>query len=104
MQEFNTYKASWSAKRRLKVIELLGGKCLHCGFTDVRALQLDHINGGGSKVRDGKNHNNMITKYLKDIELAKEEVQVLCANCNWIKRYENRECNHHHQLYGELEN
>ncbi|KKL06542.1 hypothetical protein LCGC14_2595010, partial [marine sediment metagenome] len=23
--------------------------CVHCGFEDIRALTLDHINGGGSK-------------------------------------------------------
>src|SRR3990172_4802494 len=30
-------------------LELLGSRCVRCGFTDARALQIDHINGGGSK-------------------------------------------------------
>jgi hypothetical protein len=35
--------------RRDKIIAYLGGKCIKCGFSDERALQIDHTNGGGSK-------------------------------------------------------
>ncbi len=34
---------------RHEVITFLGGKCIRCGFTDERALQLDHVDGGGVK-------------------------------------------------------
>ncbi|MCK9370314.1 helix-turn-helix domain-containing protein [Candidatus Dojkabacteria bacterium] len=70
-------------KYRKVLIEELGGKCNRCGFSDLRALQIDHINGGGSKE---------ITKYYKKmIKEAPGKYQILCANCNWIKRVENNE-------------
>lgn len=78
-------------KKRIKLIKLLGGKCVRCGFTDIRALQLDHINGGGTKLTKGK-YSTIISNYLKNIEECKKEIQILCANCNWIKRHENEEC------------
>jgi len=72
------------------VLEMLGEKCVKCGFSDVRALQIDHINGGGHKESTERTRN----KYIIIIEsiLAKEnKYQLLCANCNWIKRVENNE-------------
>jgi hypothetical protein len=77
----------WSAQLRIKVIEKLGGKCKDCGFNDPRALQIDHVNN------DGYIERNLITsrvtylnKVLKD---TSGKYQLLCANCNWIKRYNN---------------
>src|SRR5262245_2380798 len=38
--------------RREKIFALLGGAvCVGCGFTDQRALQIDHIDGGGHQHR-----------------------------------------------------
>ncbi len=72
---------------------ILGNKCISCGFTDKRALQIDHINGGGSKERREKPlHGTM--KYKRIIEnptYYKDILQILCANCNWIKKFENYE-------------
>lgn len=77
-------------KLRLDVIEILGGKCLFCGFTDIRALQIDHI--------DGKSINDRVmrtstptTYYKKVIKDSGKNYQLLCANCNWIKRSKNGE-------------
>ena len=77
---------------RLVIINHLGAKCIKCGFKDIRALQLDHINGDGSK--EVKKMGAAITVYryyAAHLELTKTHFQVLCANCNWIKRYENNE-------------
>ena len=76
---------------RKELLELAGGnKCAKCGFGDWRALQFDHINGGGKK-----DQKIMCSQTLmrKDILENPNKYQVLCANCNWIKRYENKECN-----------
>ena len=71
--------------RRLAVLEKFGGKCVRCGFSDPRALQIDHIYGKGSYPR-------MYSNSLPwDMLLNPEKFQLLCANCNWIKRYENNE-------------
>lgn len=75
-------------KKRADIINFLGGKCVRCGFIDFRALQIDHINGGGIKE---KNLMSNPLKYYKVICNNPQKYQLLCANCNWIKRYENHE-------------
>jgi len=68
----------------------LGDRCTHCGFADVRALQIDHINGGGRK--DRAQHKSSPRKFYKDvIKEGKRKFQLLCANCNQIKRVEEGE-------------
>jgi hypothetical protein len=74
-----------------RAIEVLGGKCIKCGFIDIRALQIDHIHGGGLKELRKNGNYAIYYKIVKDPEKAKEDYQVLCANCNWIKRFENKE-------------
>jgi hypothetical protein len=78
-------------ERRAEIISHLGGKCIRCGFNDSRALQVDHVNGGGRQeyVHGGYNTNSV--KYLKKIMASPDEYQLLCANCNWIKREEEHE-------------
>lgn len=71
---------------RLEVIRALGGKCAQCGIEDPRILQIDHIHGGGS--RRGL---PPYPKILEKIDEAKTLYQVLCANCNFLKRVENKE-------------
>lgn len=76
---------------RRQVIDALGGKCCKCGFSDVRALQLDHIHGGGAKEIKSLGHSKIYKKILSNLKLESSNYQVLCANCNWIKRHENKE-------------
>jgi len=77
---------------RQKLIDILGDKCIQCGISDPRVLQIDHINGGGTKeVRHFKNGVNMYMFYINDPSIARTKLQILCANCNWIKRHENKE-------------
>lgn len=82
-------------ERKLEIYILLGNKCNICGFDDERALQIDHINGGGAKERKevgvGNYHLWLYKKMLKDKNSFQKEYQILCANCNWIKRYTNKE-------------
>ena len=77
-------------RQRKKVLDLLGNKCKRCGFSDKRALQIDHINGGGLK--ETKSFTKMYTKYIvEELLCGSKKYQLLCANCNWIKRAENKE-------------
>lgn len=67
--------------------------CVRCGYSDLRALHFDHINGGGRRHRQQAGSG---WKYLRAlIALTDEELtaqfQILCANCNCIKREENKE-------------
>ena len=89
-------------KLKTEILTLLGNKCSnpfnieHGGFiSDRRCLQIDHINGGGCKDRKGVGGISFLTKILKAIKVGSKDYQLLCANCNWIKRHENNEnpCN-----------
>ena len=74
-------------------MDILGDKCVKCGFNDKRALQFDHINGGGLKDRIRfKAAQTMYKFYINNPELARKCLQILCANCNTIKIKENKEC------------
>ena len=83
---------SWAKNNRKFLINLLGNKCVRCGFNDVRALQIDHINGGGYKELKEKfvGAQTMYNYYKNHPEEANEKLQILCANCNWIKRSESK--------------
>ena len=89
----NKAKKKCRNKIRLKIFELLGNKCAYCGFADPRALQIDHVNGGGTneiKVL-GQNRYAYYVHILSEIKDGSKDYQLLCANCNWIKRWENGE-------------
>lgn len=77
---------------RSQILALLGNQCVKCGFSDSRALQIDHINGGGVKeIRKFKNQDEYYRFMLKRLKSGSKAYQCLCANCNWIKRSENGE-------------
>jgi hypothetical protein len=70
------------------VIEKLGGKCALCGYdADRRAFQIDHIDGQGRKER----RTIGWYKFFNQILVDTTNYQLLCANCNYIKRYTNNE-------------
>ena len=86
------YIRMWRQRQRMAIITKLGGKCVRCGFTDWRALQVDHINGGGTKERrQAISMRRYYKAILASIEVQTGEYELLCANCNQIKRYEDGE-------------
>lgn len=93
----NTKEERWKINRQRyyllkeEVYKILGDKCSKCSFKDKRALQIDHVNGGGGKEKNGVKRETAITKKLKNIKENPLNYQILCANCNWIKRFENGE-------------
>ena len=86
-------------KNRIDVLTHYGNgrlACVRCGFADIRALSIDHING--REVNDmvarkrGKKVETTSGRYLR---LKKEGYpkgyQTLCMNCQWVKRNERQE-------------
>ncbi len=84
------YNRKYVSDSRLVLLKHLGDKCVRCGFSDPRALQIDHINGGGRNERT-KLGGIYYKKVLESIINKEGKYQLLCANCNFIKRYENNE-------------
>lgn len=78
-------------KQRLELVKFLGNKCAYCGFSNIRALQIDHILGGGVKELSNGRNNEFYRFYNNHREEAKIKLQILCANCNWIKKSINNE-------------
>lgn len=73
-----------------QVLDQYGRKCAKCGFnSDLRILQLDHINGGGNQERRAIGVRGIRRKALNNPELY----QLLCPNCNWTKRFDLNEQN-----------
>lgn len=80
--------AQLSSKQRLRltIIENLGGVCVRCGWADVRALDIDHIDGGGNKERAGRGPVPFWRRVLLDMAEGRDpRVQLLCANCHRCK-------------------
>jgi len=86
------YRTKWYLKKKLDILSHYSNgstKCAYCGFDDIRALSIDHIDGGGAPHR--KMTGNDIYGWLKRNGYP-EGYQVLCMNCQLIKRQVNREC------------
>ena len=90
-------KESWKKHSREKIrktraciVEKLGNKCISCGYTDIRALQIDHVNGGG-----GSERRIYGWKYFKYLNGLKDlsGYQLLCSNCHSIKNYDEKYIN-----------
>jgi hypothetical protein len=102
--EWNKIQREASRKRRsllrAEIIALLGGKCSNSncavigGMKDPRALQIDHAERGlhgHVYERKSKGCEMYMKEVLTLIKSGSKEFQLLCANCNWIKRYEENE-------------
>lgn len=73
-------------KLRQEVINKLGGKCINCGITDIKVLEINHVHGGGTK------HLKKVgtTMHLYDIKSNRtnRKYDIRCANCNRLYEYE----------------
>lgn len=73
-------------KLREALLDKYGRVCKRCGHTDARVLQIDHVHGGGSLDRRSKDRHKYYRTIIAD---TTGEFQLLCANCNWLKRLEH---------------
>jgi len=64
--------------------------CARCGCTDIRVLTIDHIEGGGCVHRRTVLKRSGGTQFYVWLKRNgyPSGFQVLCMNCNWIKRLE----------------
>lgn len=85
------YNLTRRVKLRREAFEHYGMQCKACGFNDLRALQIDHVDDNGAEERRRLGHRNfsgwMFYRWLK-IQGWPPGYQTLCANCNAIKQVE----------------
>lgn len=75
-------------KIRIAVLTHYGnGKlsCVTCGFNDIRALSLDHINGNGNSHRRNIHRAGIGVYFWLQQHNYPEGYQTLCMNCQFIK-------------------
>lgn len=80
------------ARHRRIVYEALQSGCVDCGFTDIRALQFDHVRG-----KKLGNISKMIRQGTSDALLRAEiaKCEVRCANCHMIVTVKRRPIDWH---------
>lgn len=79
---------------RVKVLSYLNPelKCEKCGIDDIRLLTIDHINNDGYQERKNKTAYQIYKKIVEmPLSAARKKYQVLCRNCNWLRRYEGED-------------
>ncbi len=64
--------------------------CVRCGFDDIRALSIDHINGGGTAQGKITGFGHHLYRWLKRNGYP-DGFQTLCMNCQALKKHENKE-------------
>jgi ribosomal protein S27AE len=68
------------------VLTKYGRKCAQCGFDNTRALQIDHVNNDGAAEKKVRHSIGEVAYYKRVLADTSGKYQLLCANCNWIKR------------------
>ncbi len=73
---------------RQEIIDAYGGKCANpeCGIADTDVLCVDHIHDDGFKERKSGSYGSKFYYRLRAEGFPKDRYQLLCANCNMIKR------------------
>lgn len=86
-EEYRARKRANYANLRERVVAHLGGRC-SCGFADPRALEIDHVNGGGTEELRHLVHETWYRQILRGTNPT--PVRLLCATCNWRQRMSAR--------------
>lgn len=88
------YNIPWGRQNRLDIreemIKAYGGKCAHCGIDNPIVLDIDHIDNNGGEHRKQGMWGWKLYRWLRKNNYPKDNYQLLCRNCNWIKEMERR--------------
>lgn len=85
-QKHQEYTKKHNRNLRKKVIEGYGSKCACCGENQYEFLALDHVNGGGNKLRLQGTHTYVVYRDALKRNFP-SDYQILCHNCNNAKGF-----------------
>ena len=83
-EKYRKYSRDRIAAQRESLFEMYGHVCSVCGFSDKRALTLDHILRNGNQERKEVGERGVYRKALK--EFRPDIYRTLCMNCQFIQR------------------
>ena len=86
-EKYKIQSRSAKVREKLKLYQMYGNVCAICGFHDMRALSLDHKKNNGNEER-GRLGARGVYRRAKS-EYMPDEYQILCMNCQFIKRAEH---------------
>lgn len=80
-------------REKLKTLELYGSECACCGEKNPWFLTIDHINRDGAKERR-ETGKGRVTNYSNYLKVKRDDLQVLCFNCNCAREHNQGICPH----------
>ncbi|AMM23207.1 hypothetical protein [Variovorax sp. PAMC 28711] len=84
--KYNAQSVAAKAREREQLFEMYGHVCMRCGFSDKRALTLDHIKNNGNVERAELGERGVYRRAKASHQPG--DYQILCMNCQFIKRTE----------------
>lgn len=83
--EYQLLKKKRLWERKKEIIEKLGSKCVKCGNSDIRCLDINHID----RTKKGRPKNKAYNMQFRLREWSKNinNLELLCANCHRIHTY-----------------
>jgi len=81
-EKYNAIHRIYNKNRRIKIVRLLGGKCICCGESHIEFLSAQHKNNDGANHRREIGSGSTYNWILKNIEEAKKIIELMCMNCN----------------------
>ena len=86
------YSMERKERIRLEMVTAYGGLCKDCGENNPLVLVLDHINNdGATDRREGRGQGGYkLYAKLRKANWPKEDLQLLCHNCNYLKELRRR--------------
>lgn len=85
---YNVHRHASNWTKKFALIAALGGQCAECGFSDHRALDIDHIDPT-KKLRPKDGHYTWGRRFA-DWKANKENIRLLCANCHRLHTWKSR--------------
>lgn len=73
------------ARRRAAIMDRLGGACTHCQFSNPRALEVHHRDGGGNAERERLGWRYHLRLFKLPTDELRRDFELLCANCHAIE-------------------
>ena len=85
----NEYQRNWNFKIKVEVLSHYSKtdypKCVDCGYDKIKALSIDHIEGGGTQHRRQIGGGGRFYWWLRKNGFP-EGYDTVCMNCNWLRK------------------